>query len=484
MRSALALLVTISGCNWVFGLEKTSVYDGGVDAPDAPPSIRTKLVWVSTKSTGVEYVPIGPDDHPVVMVGEPLGGMPLMPVTYEADGSFAIPYTLREAPHRIVYTLPGETLVHEVQWSVSGATLVVPRATRVGAPLVPTGSGYDLTPTGLASAPAVPLLMTTGVFTYTRGGTGFTKSGANTKFTFSSAKPLAGPLGAPEMAKGDKVVLADFVARGGGLSSIGGYAITSVDLMLGSLSQPSTQPTWVTTMHTPSTSNGSDPIPIVPANNANTRLGTVSTGTGSQEMWYGVSPSLNLPGFADGEPMMLAFADATPTVTTFTLADPGTDLGYDKVFAARAWRSRTVDSATLTSTLQTITNNLTGTLTFGAPLALNIKLATTTISTDTTYAASSQATTLKWDAETGFSANDYVVTLYEIPAAGPLVARRQYQVLTPSVTVDGSLLDAGHKYTFAITARSGFTNAQQGDYKTVSYPFTEATTFSGAISVQ
>jgi hypothetical protein len=117
MRSALALLVvTASGCNWVFGLEKTSVYDGGVDAPDAPPSIRTKLVWgaIKSNSTQLDYAGILPDS-PVIMVGEPLGGMPLQTVAYDADGSFAIPYTLREAPHRNVNTQPGETLVHEVQ---------------------------------------------------------------------------------------------------------------------------------------------------------------------------------------------------------------------------------------------------------------------------------------------------------------------------------------------------------------------------------
>ena len=108
----------------------------------------------------------------------------------------------------------------------------------------------------------------------------------------------------------------------------------------------------------------------------------------------------------------------------------------------------------------------------------------TNVSMDATYPTSSQATTLKWDAESGYEAHDYVVTLFEVPTSGALIPRRVYQVLTPTVTVDGSLLDAGHKYTFSITSRNGFPNAKQGDYKTVSYPFSEATTFSGAITVQ
>jgi hypothetical protein len=486
MRSALALLVvTASGCNWVFGLEKTVVVDGGVDAPDAPPSIRTKLVWGATKSnsTQLDYTGILPDS-PVIMVGEPLGGMPLQTVAYDADGSFAIPYTLREAPHRIVYTMPGDPVVHEVQWSVSGATLVVPRTSRVNPPPVPANSGYDLTPNGQTGALQTPLLMTTGVFTYTRGGAGFTKSGTNTKLNFTTAKPLAGPLGAPEMSKGDKIIIADWVSRGSGLSSIAGYAITSVDLMSGGPTIPPTQPAWVTTQHMPSTGSPTDPIPIVNGTAIDTRLAKVSTGTGVQEMRYGATPSLNLPGFVDGQPMMLTFMEASPPQATFTLTDPTTDLGYEHVFAVRVSRTRTVDSATLTSSIQTITNELSSTLAFGAPLALNIKLSTTTVSTDATYPASSQATTLKWDAESGSTAHDYLVTLFEIPASGALIPRRVYQVLSPTVTVDGSLLDAGHKYTFAITSRNGFPNAKQGDYKTVSYPFTEATTFTGAISVQ
>jgi hypothetical protein len=326
--------------------------------------------------------------------------------------------------------------------------------------------------------------MTTGVFTYTRGGAGFTKNGANTKFAFTAAKPLAGPLVAPQAAKSDKVVIADWVARGGGLSSVGGYAITSLDLMMGALTTPTMQPTWVTTAHSPSTSNTNDPIPVVNGTAVDNRLAMVSTGTGTQEMRYGASPSLNLPGFWDGQPMMLTFAEASPLQASFTVTDPTSDLGYEHVFAVRATRSRTVDSATLTSSIQTMTNQLSATLAFGAPLAMNIKLSTTNVSTDATYPASSQATTLKWDAESGYEAHDYVVTLFEIPTSGALIPRRVYQVLTPTVTVDGSLLDAGHKYTFSITSRNGFPNAKQGDYKTVSYPFSEATTFSGAITVQ
>src|SRR5512143_1894225 len=116
---------------------------------------------------------------PQIMVGAPLGMMPpLTAAPYDtSDGSFEIPYTLREAPHRIVYTLPGETVAHEVQWSVSGATLVVPRTTRLDAALVPTNSGYTITPTGLGVSPTSPELFTTGAYTSNVTASQFTMSG-------------------------------------------------------------------------------------------------------------------------------------------------------------------------------------------------------------------------------------------------------------------------------------------------------------------
>lgn len=472
MRSALALLVMMSGCNWVFGLKPTELNDGGDDT-DAPPAIRTKLLW-GTPSGNV------PIDAPMVRVGEPLGGMPLKPVTYEADGSFEIPYTLREAPHRIVFTLPGETIEHEVQWSISGATIVMPRGTRPDAPPVPTGSGYSITPVGAAASPFTPVLMTTGVFTWMRGGPGFSATGATTNFTFKDALPLGGPLGAPEAAKADKIVLADWQFRTTALSSIKAYAIASVDLMTGALTNAT--PNWITTERNFATGS-SDPIPSVSTVGPANRLAMVSSGTATNVFRYGASPSINVPGFINGEPMILTFMETTSAPSAFTSADPSATLMLEPVFLARFTRPRTVAGATLTSTIQTITNQMTGMVTFDAPLALNIKLNATAISTDTSVTASSQAAVLKWDAEPGSSAHDYIVTLYEI-ANSKLSPLRVYHVLTPTVAVDGSLLQAAHQYVFSITARNGLPNAQQGDYKTVSFPFTEATTFSGAFTVQ
>src|SRR5262245_35630433 len=53
--SALAPLVAVTGCNWIFGLQETAVTDGGPG--EAPPGPRTKLVWAIATTDGVP----GPD---------------------------------------------------------------------------------------------------------------------------------------------------------------------------------------------------------------------------------------------------------------------------------------------------------------------------------------------------------------------------------------------------------------------------------------
>src|SRR5512143_3382469 len=184
---------------------------------------------------------------PQIMVGAPLGMMPpLAAAPYDtSDGSFEIPYTLRMAPHRIVFTLPGETVAHEVQWSVSGATLVIPRTSRLDAALVPAASGYTITPTGLAAAPSVPALFTTGAYTSNRTISDFTPSGASTTFHYATdAEALTTPLAAPESAKGDVVLLTEWATHQNyptNQASIDGFAIAKVDLAAGTLSVPSPQ---------------------------------------------------------------------------------------------------------------------------------------------------------------------------------------------------------------------------------------------------
>src|SRR5258705_4591564 len=156
---ALAPLVAATGCNWLYGLEATISIDGGES--ELPPASRSKLVWAIATSDGmpatagidpvVTYKPIGSEMArpmlPTILVGDDNG---LMPAAYDlGDGTFEIPFALRESPHRILYTLPGESVPHEVQWALTSAVMTVPRTTRLDAPAPPVGSGYKIPPVGL-----------------------------------------------------------------------------------------------------------------------------------------------------------------------------------------------------------------------------------------------------------------------------------------------------------------------------------------------
>ncbi|HTL35103.1 MAG TPA: hypothetical protein VL326_18370 [Kofleriaceae bacterium] len=514
---ALAPLVAASACNWAFDLKPTVQVDASPDSPDAPPSIRDQLVWgiTATDNTGAPLPPvykgIGSESTrsaiPTIMVGPPLGGTALVAAEYDVtDGSFPIPYTLREAPHRIVYTLPGETVTHEIQWSISGAMLVVPRTTTYDAPVVPSGAGYSITPTGLGGGLTLPSIATTGVFTFDRSTNVMSPSSTTTYDFSANARSLAGPIGSPSAA--DYIILGDWTGQTPSTqTSFAGFAITHIALT-GSGSTPSTQPAWQTgstVNHTMRSTlcSPEDCIPMVDPSTIGTRLnslGLSGTGTKVSFMAYGISPSVKLPGFVQGgapdyleQPVIIPFLTTTTIDSVITLADPmkGTpQLPFSRAFTARVAATRVVDGVTLSSSLQEITNSFTTQLLFEAPLAKSIKLDNTTdlASADLMLTASSQAKTLGWVDELGLSADDYAVTLFEIVAGTTtrLAPVRIYHVLTPSVTVDGSLLAPGHKYVFSITARKGLTKAKQGNYgaDTVTYPFSEATTVSAVLTIQ
>jgi len=506
---ALAPLVAATGCNWLYGLDATIAVDGASEG--LPPGSRTKLVWgIATTdgqagTSGIDpelvYKAIGSEaarpQMPVVLVGDDAG---LSEATYDlADGSFEIPYALRESPHRVVYTLPGESVPHEVQWSVTGAFLVVPRTTRFDAPAAPTGSGYSITPTGLAGQLSAPALYTSGVFTTSDPASQFDQTTPGTiGFAFpQNARAVTSPLGAPQKAKGDWVLLADFAQQTGNQASVNAWALTQIDLAANMMTAPTTQPPWQTMKRTLSTMCSAMPANCLPRGNPTPtaqRLDTILPGgTPGRRLFVGVSPSTDLPGFLPGvapqfieRPLMLSLAESTQIDAQVTLADPSSMLGLERVVAARLTSARSVGGATLTSAIQTITNVFNSSLQFAAPLATNVRLGSTSLSGATDgvpMGASSSQQTLTWSSEAGYSASDYVVTLYEITGSA-LAPVRVYHVIAPEVKVDGSLLVAGHQYGFGITARAGFGAADRGDYQKAQYPFGVTTTFARTFAVQ
>jgi hypothetical protein len=511
---ALAPLLVATGCNWLYGLDKTIAVDAPIS--ELPPASRTKLVWAIATTDGMPappaidsqlvYTPIGSEaarpQPPLIQVGD---DTKLDVAAYDTtDGSFEIPYELRESPHRIVYTLPGESVPHEVQWALTGAYLVVPRTTRLDPAPVPAASGYTITPMGLGTTTTLvgPAIYTSGVFTFSNNGVDFEQSGASITYRFAEdAKPFAGPLGAPQASKGDWVMLGEFESRTTQQSSLRSYALTKIDLQANLMAMPSPEPMWIT----PTTERtlgtlacpGNNCVPAPPANGL-PRLHAV-VGAGGDEvtsMAYGVSPSTDLPGFLPGlppsyveRPLIMPFLVSSRFDSTLTVTDPSAELGLDRVVFARNSVTRMVGAGAvpLTSSLQAITNkfDLNG-LPFAAPLATNVMLGSANLSGATdevSVTASSDIVKLKFAPEATFTADDYVITLYEITGSS-LAAVRIYHVIQPEVKISGSLLVSGHHYGFGITARTGFPTAETGDYGKATYPFGASTTFARTFIVQ
>jgi hypothetical protein len=211
-------------------------------------------------------------------------------------------------------------------------------------------------------------------------------------------------------------------------------------------------------------------------------------------MAYGVSPSTQLPGFLPGvaptfidRPLIMPFADITMITSSFSLVDPSDSLALERVATARVSTTRTVTNVMLTNSLQGITNSFaTNGLPFAAPLVTQARIGTTSLSgasDSVPFSASSDVQTLTFETEAGYTADDYVVTLYELTTTS-LVPVRIYHVIAPSVKIDGSLLVASHQYAFGISTRKGVPGAEVGDYGAAQYPFSQSTTFPRTFVVQ
>ena len=500
----LAPLVAATGCNWVFGLEQTVF----TDAPgsELPPSSRTALVWAIATTDGnlvagvdpvLEYKAIGSETlrpkQPIIMVGDDNG---LATATYKLDdGTFEIPFALRDSQHRVVYTLPDESIAHEVQWARTGAILVVPRTSRYEAPLAPTGSGYTITPMGLMPSTTLvaPALVTSGVFTYSNEGVDFMQSGSSITFRYAQeGMPVTQPFGAPQSGLGDWVLLTEWVGNGP-TSNVAAYAKTQVDLVMGAMSMPTPEPAWTTTTRQLIAGcGGPDCLPSAQLNPAQNRLVAVFGGTTATRFLYGVSPSTDLPGFLPGvaptfveRPLILPFVESNINVVSVTLADPSDGLGLERVVALRISSTRTVNGANLVSSIQAITNVLTSPLQFSAPLAVNVQFGSTNLSTPNDgeiITVGSGMQKLQFAPDTG-NADDYTITLFELTGSA-LAPVRYYHVIAPEVKIDTSLLVSGRHYVFAITARTGLPGAASGDYGQAQYPFGSATTFTKTFIVQ
>lgn len=139
-RAALTLVVAVSGCNYIFGLDPVHQLPV-IDAPDARPGIA-RLTWWQSQSTPYDHFDFPAIDGAKVQIGDLDGALVDTPLA--ADGSFEIRQPPGQ-PYRLVYSVPNDPVPHEMQWSfIDGIHLTVPMFGRLPQTGLPQGAGFRL----------------------------------------------------------------------------------------------------------------------------------------------------------------------------------------------------------------------------------------------------------------------------------------------------------------------------------------------------
>jgi len=530
-RIGLALLVVWAGCNQVFGINDTG------KRPDAAdPEFTGKLRWAAAKTVdgapmGVDVFPIGNeavDSAPLALqIGPSLvgSGGELETAPYDnTTGTFHFGFRLAGQPWRLVYTLPNQTVTHEIQWAVQGPDVVIPRLTRMNALQLPADtSGFDITPTPTANF-AVPTVATSGAFVLGVPGM-FT--GANAKLTIKTdGTPLDGPLAAPDAT--DWILAGDWAAASATASYMAGWGVaTGVQIGTG---LAAVQPAW----------NTSPIIQVKPTVGAlaakdrlRTALGTLNADDSStewpyyQQMTYGLAASLDVYGFVEppgdcGATLSDASLSGVDCLSRPALIPLSQDRAFDlsisapkldpaiqnpPLMYARFTQTRPVHGVALTSGLQSlvqaqnpaVSGESVNVLVDGIPTAvlvdqesldgIDLSGASGPVSADVDVPALPMPRVLMFHPRIGSDgsamaeADDFVVTLYAIQNPDTTFAKlhavRVFHVTdyTAGVAIDPALLTPG-LYVFSITSRIGLPNASKGDFGTIKYPLGETTVFT------
>lgn len=261
MRIAVALgFLAAAGCNQIYGLEKTSLWDAPPDAPFRQISIHR--IGVGTDPmTGAATAPVKSELDDLVAfhagkLGEPLVGTPTM---FTGGEALAIADDIFQTRWRLVLQRRDQA-VHELQFPpfAEAIELTFPRLSRVERAPIPgtdgAGAGVGTSPTGYTT-----------VFRdthehhriYTTGIWSATDVSVNTQFQLffacATGMPgcrlptfLDGAPAAPEVSRGDRYVAIDLDNFGGDPQcrhSVGSAGF-AVDLVAGQIVKPAPEPGW------------------------------------------------------------------------------------------------------------------------------------------------------------------------------------------------------------------------------------------------
>lgn len=510
-------LFALVGCNQIFGLSATQAFDGGptgvLDRPHV--ALDWQIGTITPASGSTPAAPAPPTSAPIspapkVRLATMTGAF--TDATYAADGTIEIPRDYITQPWRLEYTL-ADGLVHEVQWKPDDKVghIVVPIFGRPARDPVPAGAGYTLTPTTPPASYNFPRVFTMGLWT---AGIAARPSTATLDYDFSNSVSLSGPLGAPDLAKGDQGLVIDYQIDGTGCRKGDGYAAFDPSVT-GSHSVQA--PAWGTHMkmitlgavNTERANQISDLLGgSLPANLAFSIVGAIP----STDMPGLTAPPNNalLPTVLPNPVMIELLQCPLSVLGTISTALPDALTGFPLAEHIQIVGTRSVPGpasmVTLTSGMEAVAlvSPTTGSaaLSFPAPLPLGITLTPPGLaaiplddanpSEQNPVTAATGTFKLAFTPEAGLRGDYYDVVVHQIGDKG-LTAERSYTILglpetAPvaelSVSIDGAVLAAKHDYTFELRSYHGHPRASKGDLSTIDYPYGAAIVFSRTISVK
>jgi len=528
MRFAVgAGLVLLVGCNRIYGITETRLWDGPADVIEDMPHVT--LTWQVAAVTAlgapapVDYPAIDPAMAPKVRIATIDGEFQSAEyrTTSDQPGWIPIPRDYEHTTWRLEYTLsdpdPVRGAPHEVQWAPDEKQgyLTVPIVGRAPSGAVPASSGYHLTTAPLATLTR-PVVFTTGLWSASTQVT-VTNPGV-VDYDFANAIWL-GRHGSLAASKGDRAVLVDFVTDTVNSSSCvfangnGEVPTTAVDL--GS-SHSSAAVSWDTTRRMVN----STPVSFDAQARLQDTLGTRDAMLLRAKSFrmLGVAPSLAFPGLTSAAPGMLLSTPAAPALLAMPAMLPLQQCPYDKVLQDTAQpaalagfplilhvqlvdqrsvplaiQGQTVNVA-LTSGIEAVvvqSDDGTGTgnkfqTAFPAAIADKIKLTTPVGALDLAGAVDQLAAgspsgpfLLDFTLESGadLRADYHDVILHRISSGKP-VPVRVYTVTQPHVRIDPAVLATNADYVFEIRTYKGHPQASHGDFRPVDYPYGAAIIFS------
>ncbi|HEX2685370.1 MAG TPA: hypothetical protein VHN14_02065 [Kofleriaceae bacterium] len=500
-----ASLLALVGCNQVFGIAPTRPYDASIDGViDVPHVVLDWQVAVLLASGAPDptmmFVPIDP--APKVRIALLDRPFDVDQATYSSDdGWIRIPRDYLNTTWRLEYTLAGE-VPHEVQWAPEDKQghLAVPVFGHLQRDPVPTGGGYTITPSGVASF-SLPRVFTTGLWTEAKVNNYVPSDGATIDFDFFNATSLSGTKGRPDPALGDRALLVDYVIDGGSGCRVaaGSAALASAAIQPG-----------VHSVQTPTWDAGRKTVAGAPVDfKFVTRLG-MSLGKlesmfngPSSTLMFGAAASTDMPGFAatPAESSLLGALLPVPVMQPLLQCSYSVNLlpkvaqpmmldAFPHVLHVQLIDTRQALGVTFNSGMETVLTSAAAggfTMAFPAAIPMHFLLATPAngsvdLAGDSDQVGVGPASgpldlTFTREADADLRADYYDVVLHRI-ASGVLTTERIYTVTAPKVRIDGSLLVPGADYVFEVRSYKGHPQAQRGNFVPVDYPYGAAIVFT------